>query len=60
AKASGIGIAEQRERQLAAASLRSFVSAQDIANLTLYLASPFGATISGQAIAVDADLQYMM
>lgn len=60
AKAGGISIAEQRERQLAAASLRSFVSPQDIANLALYLASPFGAAISGQAISVDADLQYMM
>jgi len=60
AKAGGISIAEQRERQLVAASLRSFVTAQDIANLALYLASPFGAVISGQAIAVDADLQYMI
>ncbi|MGH7101959.1 MAG: SDR family oxidoreductase [Acetobacteraceae bacterium] len=60
ARSGGISIAEQRQRQVAAASLGKFVSAQDIANLALYLASPFGATISGQAIGVDADLQYMM
>ncbi len=60
AKSGGISIAEQRRRQVGAASLGKFVSAQDIANLALYLASPFGATISGQAIGVDADLQYMM
>lgn len=60
AKAGGISIAAQRERQLAATSLRSFVTAQDIANLALFLASPFGAAISGQAIAVDGDLQYMI
>jgi hypothetical protein len=37
-----------------------FRSHQDIANMALYLASLFGATISGQAIAVDADLQVLV
>ncbi|MDA8050436.1 MAG: SDR family oxidoreductase [Rhodospirillales bacterium] len=60
AKAAGISIAEQTARQLAAASLRAFVTAEDIANTALFLASPFGAAISGQAIAVDGDLQYMI
>jgi NAD(P)-dependent dehydrogenase (short-subunit alcohol dehydrogenase family) len=62
AKAAAAGITEQEmtERTLSTTSLRSFVSQQDIANMALYLASPFGATISGQAIAVDADMQYTM
>jgi enoyl-[acyl-carrier-protein] reductase (NADH) len=40
--------------------LRCFVTQQDIANMALYLASPFGATISGQAISVDGDMQNTM
>lgn len=34
-------------------SLKTFVEAEDIANMALYLASPIGAKISGQALAVD-------
>jgi NAD(P)-dependent dehydrogenase (short-subunit alcohol dehydrogenase family) len=60
AKAAGISENEMTERTVATTSLRSFVTQQDIANMALYLASPFGATISGQAIAVDADMQYTM
>ena len=48
---------EMTERMVATTSLKSFVTQQDIANMALYLASPFGATISGQAISVDADMQ---
>ena len=60
AKAAGISENEMTERTVATTSLRSFVTQQDIANMALYLASPFGATISGQAIAVDADMQVTM
>jgi NAD(P)-dependent dehydrogenase (short-subunit alcohol dehydrogenase family) len=48
---------EMTDRMVATTSLKSFVTQQDIANMALYLASPFGATISGQAISVDADMQ---
>jgi enoyl-[acyl-carrier-protein] reductase (NADH) len=48
------------ERTLATTSLKCFVTQQDIANMALYLASPFGGTISGQAISVDADMQNTM
>ena len=48
------------ERTVATTSLKCFVSQQDIANMALYLASPFGGTISGQAISVDADMQSTM
>ena len=59
AEANGLTEDEQERRALAAASLRCFVTAQDIANMALYLCSPFGATISGQALAVDGDLQFL-
>ncbi len=57
AAAAGIGDNEQTERALSAVSLRCFVSQQDIANMALYLCSPFGATISGQAISVDGGME---
>ena len=34
-------------------SLRTFVTAQDIANMILYLCSPIGSKISGQALSID-------
>lgn len=60
AQAAGISENEMTERTVSTTSLKSFVTQQDIANMALYLASPFGATISGQAISVDADMQYTM
>ncbi len=60
AEAAGISENEMTERTIAVTSLKCFVTQQDIANMALYLASPFGATISGQAMNVDADMQTMM
>ena len=62
AKADAAGVPEKEiaDQLLASTSLRCFVTQQDIANMALYLASPFGATISGQAISVDADTQYLV
>ena len=60
AEAAGISENEMTERTVATTSLRCFVTQQDIANMALYLASPFGTTISGQAISVDGDMQYTM
>jgi NAD(P)-dependent dehydrogenase (short-subunit alcohol dehydrogenase family) len=57
AAAAGIGDNEQTARALAGVNLRCFVSQQDIANMALYLCSPFGATISGQAISVDGGME---
>ena len=47
---SDIEIRDVYQRQ---SSLREFVSAQDVANMALYLASDLGAAISGQALSVD-------
>src|SRR5437764_6679416 len=57
AKALGITFEKQRESLLATSSLREFVTAADIANMALFLATPAGRHVSGQALAVDADLQ---
>ena len=61
AKADAAGVSDNAmtESALANASLRCFVTQQDIANMALYLCSPFGATISGRALAVDGDLQVL-
>ena len=59
ARAAGIGGNQQTERALAAVALQCFVTQHDIANMALYLCSPFGATISGQSMAVDGDMQVL-
>ncbi len=60
AQARGIPFAEQEAEMLKPVSLRCYVTPQDIANMALYLCSPFGATISGQALAVDGDMQSLV
>jgi len=44
-----------RDEMLAKTSLRRMVTAEDIANAIVFLASPLGANISGHALPVDAD-----
>ena len=60
AQAAGMSENEMTEKAVSTTSLRCFVSQHDIANMALYLCSPFGATISGQALAVDGDMQVLM
>ena len=57
AKAFGVTAAQQRQTLLDTISLRTFVSAQDIANMALFLASDAGRHISGQALSVCGDKQ---
>jgi NAD(P)-dependent dehydrogenase (short-subunit alcohol dehydrogenase family) len=57
AVARGISEATARDEALAKTSLRRLVSADDIANAIVFLASPLGANISGQALPIDADTQ---
>ncbi len=59
ASAAGISLNEQTDIAVKMTSLRCFVTQQDIANMALYLCSPFGATISGQALAIDGDMQML-
>jgi NAD(P)-dependent dehydrogenase (short-subunit alcohol dehydrogenase family) len=62
AKAKGLGITndEMRRRLLESVSLRSMVSAQDVANTALFLASEAGRHISGQAISVCGGVRYLV
>jgi NAD(P)-dependent dehydrogenase (short-subunit alcohol dehydrogenase family) len=57
AAARGIPAATVRDEALAKTSLRRLVSADDIANAIVFLASPLGANVSGQALPIDADTQ---
>ncbi len=53
AQVRGMPETEMRDIWLRQTSLRSFVEAQDIANMVLFVCSEAGARISGQALAVD-------
>lgn len=53
AQAEGRSPAEVRQNIVRQNSLHTFVTAQDIANLVLFLCSPAGSKISGQALSVD-------
>ncbi|AUL45972.1 short chain dehydrogenase [Bordetella trematum] len=57
ARNMGVSVEEETRLELAGVSLGRFVQPGDIANMALFLASPFGAMISGQAISIDGDLQ---
>ena len=60
AKAHGIAHEEFRERLLATTSLHSTVTAQNIADMALFLATGAGSRITGQALPVDADTRYLV
>jgi NAD(P)-dependent dehydrogenase (short-subunit alcohol dehydrogenase family) len=62
AKAKGLGISheEMRGRLLQSVSLRTAVSAQDVANAALFLATEAGRHISGQSISVCGGVRYMV
>ena len=57
AAARGITPEAAREEALSRVSLHRLVSADDIANAIVFLASPVGANISGHALPIDADTQ---
>ncbi|HEX6980199.1 MAG TPA: SDR family oxidoreductase [Alphaproteobacteria bacterium] len=61
AKAQQLGVTyqEMERAALANASLKEYVTAQQIADQIVFLCSPRGRTISGQAIAIDGDLQML-
>jgi NAD(P)-dependent dehydrogenase (short-subunit alcohol dehydrogenase family) len=62
AKAESVGVShkEMEARYVSQASLKRMVSADDIAGMAVFLASPAGYNISGQALSVDADTQYII
>ena len=62
AKAKGLGVdkEEVRRRLLEGVSMHTTVSAQDIANMALFLATEAGKHISGQALAVCGGARYLV
>ena len=50
---------EMRERLLAKVSLRSMVTAQDIAHQIIFICSPAGAMISGQSLSVCGNVEHL-
>ena len=60
AAAHGESEAAIRARYVKGVSLRSWVDAEDVANAALFLASPAGARISGQAMAIDGHTETLV
>jgi len=60
AESLGVPVEDMEKRYVSQASLRRMVTADDIAGMAVFLASPAGFNISGQACAVDADTQYLV
>ena len=59
AKVEGIDETAMRERYLKRISLRRMVTADDVALMCLFLCSPAGWNITGQAISVDGNVEYL-
>ena len=61
ARAAALNVAfeDMREDYLRKISLRRMVDATDVANLSLFLASSLARNISGQAISVDGNVEYL-
>lgn len=60
ARASGRPEAEVREIYAKGSSLRTWVSADDLADMALFLASPAASKVSGQVLAVDGHTESMV
>lgn len=61
ARAETVGVTyDQMEQEyINKISLRKMVTAEDVANQALYLCSPLGASISGQAISICGNVEYL-
>jgi NAD(P)-dependent dehydrogenase (short-subunit alcohol dehydrogenase family) len=59
AEALGISPEEMERRVLEPVALGTTVEREDIANMALYLCSPFGMAVSGQAISVCGGVEMM-
>ncbi len=59
AAATGVSVEAMREQYLSKISLRRMVTADDVAALALFLCSPAARNLTGQAISVDGNLEYL-
>jgi NAD(P)-dependent dehydrogenase (short-subunit alcohol dehydrogenase family) len=57
AEERGIAMEEQLKLALGQASIKALIEPRQLADMIVFLASPLGRTVSGQAISVDGDLQ---
>jgi len=55
----GVSFEEMRQDYLERISLRRMVEAEDVANLALFLSSGLARNITGQAISVDGNVEYL-
>lgn len=55
----GVSFEQMRKDYLARISLRRLVEAEDVANLALFLSSGLARNITGQAISVDGNVEYL-
>jgi NAD(P)-dependent dehydrogenase (short-subunit alcohol dehydrogenase family) len=55
AKQRGVSFEEQEQHMLQYTSLKEYVTPQQLADMVVFVASPRGRTISGQAISVCGD-----
>jgi len=60
ARERNLAVEDVAAMALSATSLKRLIPPQHLANVAVFLASPMGSTISGQAIAVDGDMQMMV
>jgi NAD(P)-dependent dehydrogenase (short-subunit alcohol dehydrogenase family) len=59
AQQGGLSFADMEARAFANASIKDYVTPQQLADQIVFLCSSSGRTISGQAISVDGDLQML-
>ena len=59
AAATGVTPDAMREDYIRKTSLRRMVTAEDVAAMTLFLCSPAARNVSGQAVSVDANTEYL-
>lgn len=59
AAALGVGAETMREEYLRKISLRRMVTADDVAAMALYLCSPAARNVTGQAVSVDGNVEYL-
>lgn len=59
AAATGVAEATMRDEYLQKISLRRMVTADDVAAMTLFLSSPAARNVTGQAISVDGNVEYL-
>ena len=55
AEARGVALEEIEKSAFASTSIKQYVTAEQLADYVVYLASPRAATISGQALSVCGD-----